>query len=922
MPDPTFIGTILHRTLDLKKPTLGRVSPGPVGEQQADKVKQAIQKHAAALQTFSVTDLSRLGTLPISGNVIPRIGLLKPQTLNPRIPDLYERSTLFSGAVRIKPGSAGSVRPLAKFGGQAYILKSEPFPQQIIQPRVWARGRSNQPIILATPQIPIPTAYWAANEIIIADGTMIILQPPHSYLVIIANKITIGTNVIFTWAQVSKEIPSQPAKLGKLPPPPTSIYMSGTSGQNGSYGGHGGRGPDGDRGPEIEIWTSDINRIPSEVLINGQHGFPGGKGQEGQDGQDGARGRGFVKGRIPGTCKSGPGNGGRGGIGGRGGDGGPGGDGGHGGRFNLYAPLPILGNVGSQGFYIDTKEGDGGPGGAGGAGGQGGAGGRAGNDRDGIGCPTDFGKHGASGQSGSAGNQGASGHNGDHFLDSDKFLPIDNDELIRAFNKPVILGLSAENAHFDEVLSAYGQRFTNTDAVFIDDVPATTTFVSDTLITFIVPSMKGGRQKAVYVKQQDGTTSNRATLHILPSISWVEQDGHKSPPDRLTPGKKVYIIGGGFSDRLDIKLNDQFVNRSDINYEGPSKISFMIFRPGNVVPNPAGENVDIKVILDDGAASESFQAILDTIVIVVLGDSIQWGQGLREDLKFHSAVAAHMSNDGIIGVYKTVHAHSGATIGYGDNNQEPPVNGEVPTSYPTILQQADLYIGDANLVDIALIDGGINDIGVDEIVNPIATSDLGSLAQTHCYADMKYLLKKVSNKFPHAKIVVTGYYQIVSGDSNLDALILLLSGLGMLVGGLATAIAAGAVSVEQKGVMASRCKRFAEEANKYLKQAVADTITENSASGRNNQLLFAEPNFGAANSIFASDSWLWGIEMDLGPADDPQYGGVEGARSEACNSVDSQYPGRTSMTRCIRASMGHPNVKGAKEYARVITALL
>jgi len=66
--------------------------------------------------------------------------------------------------------------------------------------------------------------------------------------------------------------------------------------------------------------------------------------------------------------------------------------------------------------------------------------------------------------------------------------------------------------------------------------------------------------------------------------------------------------------------------------------------------------------------------------MVVLGDSIQWGQGLREDLKFHTLVQNHINPGGAIGVYKTVHAHSGAIIGVGVNHQGPPVDGEVPTS--------------------------------------------------------------------------------------------------------------------------------------------------------------------------------------------------------------------------------------------------
>jgi hypothetical protein len=793
--------------------------------------------------------------------------------------------------------------------------------------------------------VPISTAYWAANEIEIADDTAIILQQPHHWLVIIANKITFGANVVFSWQKEERGIPATPEKLGKPDTPPTSIYMSGTDGINGAPGGPGGNGYCGDSGPEIEIWSLDLNRLPNEVLIAGQDGqyivlpdgreVSGGRGQDGQDGQDGARGRGFVLGSCPLTCESGPGNGGRGGDGGSGGSGGKGGDGGHGGRFNLYVPLNVLANVGSQGYYIDTKEGQGKPGGDGGEGGQGGDGGTKGNDRDGVGCSTDFGQDGSPGNLGPRGPQGNPGNPGDHFTDAEKFFTIDRNAFIAAFNKPAITGLSAESASYGDVITAIGKNFSNQDLVFVDNIQANTNYISDTLITFIVPSTNGGRQKSVYVKQQDGTTSNRATLQILPKIMWIEQIGQKStdnPPARFTPGKGATIVGTGFSAGLTIRINDQYVLNSDITFIDSTKVSFIPFRPANVIPNPSGESVSIEVVLNDSSASGLVQIVLDTVVMVVFGDSIQWGQGLRDDLKFHHMVEQYVGNNGSIGVYKTVHAHSGATIGVRDNNLGSPLNGEVPTSYPTILQQVDLYAGDPAIVDFVLIDGGINDITVPEIVSPIATSDLTSLVQKHCYDDMKVLLEKVAEpgRFSQAKIIVTGYYPIVSDDSDLNALILLLAGLGMLaggevggiVGGLAGAIVGGVVSVTQKDVMVSRCKRFSDEANQKLQQAVADVKAANAAQSLNQQLFFAKPDFKKSNAIFASDSWLWSIENDLGPADDEQYGGVEGARSTACHLVDSQDPDRTSMTICIRASMGHPNVKGAQEYGRVIQALL
>jgi lysophospholipase L1-like esterase len=769
------------------------------------------------------------------------------------------------------------------------------------------------------PVIELPVAYWAATEINIAHDSMIVLQQQFHWLVIIAEKITIGNNVTLTWEQRNLGVLKQEPTRSKKSTPPTSIYMSGTDGQNGRNGKKGGAGRPGDPGPEIEMWSLDINRLPSEVLLAGQSGSKGAKGQNGQDGQNGAKGKSWVAGSLPGTCKNGPGNGGKGGKGGVGGNGGTGGNGGHGGRFNVYAPSDVLTNISLQGYYPDFGGGLGGDGGDPGAGGKGGKGGKKGKDRSGVGCPTNFGKNGKNGTDGNDGEKGSDGTIGDNYLDASKYFPIDANEFIEAFSKPSITFLSPKIASVGDIVTINGKNISNTDKVYVNNVEAITNFVSDTLITFEVPNINNVRQNAVNIRQADGTISNNDSLFIRPEIIKLEQNGKSStdrPTPRFEPGKSIDIIGTGFSDNLAIKVNDNYVEEENITHVDSNKVTFKLFRPSDVTPDESGENVTIQIILDDGIESNRVDIILDTIVIAVFGDSIQWGQGLREDLKFHSIVANQLSSGGEIGVYKVVHAHSGAVIGVGNNQTKEPVNGEVPTSYPTILQQLDLYDGTAANVDYVLIDGGINDIGVEEIVSPIATSNLKTLAKKHCYDDMKFLLRKVTeNKFPNAKVIVTGYYPIVTDDSNLNSLILLLGGLGLLVGGLAGAIVGGAVSIAQKDIMVDRSKKFIQESMQQLKKAVDDTNTHLGGTPR---VFFAQPNFTSKNAVFASESLLWGIEPDLGPADDEALGGVEQARHEACNLVVDDDSNRTSLTQCVRASIGHPNVNGAKEYARVI----
>lgn len=84
----------------------------------------------------------------------------------------------------------------------------------------------------------------------------------------------------------------------------------------------------------------------------------------------------------------------------------------------------------------------------------------------------------------------------------------------------------------------------------------------------------------------------------------------------------------------------------------------------------------------------------------MIGDSVAWGQGLIPAQKYHSIVENDIrAANGHIGVYKSVFSHSDARIGVGDNTVLPAIPGEVPTRYPTILQQLDV-LSDADRMDV------------------------------------------------------------------------------------------------------------------------------------------------------------------------------------------------------------------------------
>ncbi len=820
--------------------------------------------------------------------------------------------------MRIKTGDGPGPRVLERIGGVTDILKAEAFPRPPLpspRPRL-----SPRPPIFSLSVLPVTVAYWAADWVEIADDTQVLLMQPNRWLVIIANRITVGSNVSIGWDMANKPRSPKPDK----PPTPTtprqSIYMAGTNGTRGTDGTDGGPGPDGDHGAEIEIWTLDMAGTP-DVVVRGQDGFKGGDGGDGGNGGKGAKGKDWTSGAFGLDCANGPGNGGRGGHGGTGGDGGPGGGGGNGGRFSLYAPQAVIDSYAS-GFYVDATEGrGGGERGDPGLGGKGGQGGSHGDDRGRpLGpCPTSFGQNGQRGNDGALGQHGLKGPAGQHQPKSFSLQAIDQADFLTALSKPAIETVKPQEVQEGDTVTVTGKRFAQTDVILVDNVMCVTTVSSDTLLTVVVGKVAGGRRKPVQVKQMDGTLSNKGAINVLPTLDHAESNGLRSdssPPAHFQPSTIITLIGTGFAPGAHVKILDHYVSGADVEYVDSNTLRVKLTRPTSTPRNPDGEHVDVQVTLADGLASNAITIVLATYRILVFGDSIQWGQGLRDDLKFNAIVERHVSaQNGDVGVYRDVLAHSGSIIGVGSTSSSPALAGEVPASHPTILQQLFSFNGDKDKIDLILLDGGINDVGVDDIVGPTATSNLREKVHKHCYEDLKELLAQVTSEYPNAKVIVTGYYQIVSDDSDVTLLAALLVGVGIpLVGLPASLIASGVLTAAAKHVMVDRCKTFAERAAVEIPTAIHEI---NAGLPGGPRVQFAQPSFGSRNAIFAPDAWLWGVDPPLSPQDDENSGGVAPQRAVNCAAAGDRAP-----VYCGIASIGHPNVAGANEYARRIIALL
>jgi len=161
-----------------------------------------------------------------------------------------------------------------------------------------------------------------------------------------------------------------------------------------------------------------------------------------------------------------------------------------------------------------------------------------------------------------------------------------------------------------------------------------------------------------------------------------------------------------------------------------------------------------------------------TLQIVAIGTSVMWGNGLREKQTFRHQVADWLALQTGRPVELTTFAHSGSLLvresASGTILQNPALAiGDLNASLPTVDEQIDCAAATPNSPnpDLILIEGCINDVGAEDIVYPWTNSDeLESKTIKWC-GHMAGELRKIKTAFPHARVVVVGYYPLVSYES-------------------------------------------------------------------------------------------------------------------------------------------------------------
>lgn len=880
-----------------------KIDVGPLLVKSETSIRLA--QHMSVLQAFGYTDLATLGNLmlgPQAGQnmvILQKSGVLFPTPQGP-----YQTKQEMLSSFATKSTKAGVFDNIT---GAVVVTDSK---NPLVQP---GDGR-REPRSL----IPINVAYWFGTQIVLQDDTTVVLASDVKSLVIIAETLTIGQRVTISWDRPSKPASAVPSKPAQPPGWDQATGAGSNRGRDGYSGYAGGPGETGDPAPEIELWFLQSNGFPA-IDLRGQDGFIGVRGGDGGDGGRGQMGCNSELQKWPKAgCKQKPGAGGDGGNGGRAGDGGAGGNGGIGGEFAVFAPQTMIDIWLQGGLTISVDGGNGGAGGDSGRPGEGGPGGDKGNQGHPAACSPNNNPAGQKGNTGASGVRGADGKKGSLQPNSIQYSPITASDFFIELTKPAIVSVGPKSAFVGDTVSVNGLRFAAGDRVFIEgydgaiNVPCITTFVSQSLLTFIVPRVSGG-YASLEVVQSDGTRStSKGTLTIRPRIEGV------MPTSRLKPGQFYFLRGTGLGRSGNIWINGEGIGT--FTSVDNDTIKFKARRPSTAESNPEGERVKLKIVNAEGAGSDNphhspeIDVVLDTYRMLVFGDSVMWGGGLPEDLKYYSLALAYVTTKmENVGVHKIIKAHHGAKIGRGDNTTKSEMNGEISSRYPTILQQVDSLssMPDAQEVDMIIINGGANDLPITKVMLETDSNKLEALkvdlrnnTRQYCFDDMIFMLQKVVSQFPKAKVIVTGYYHIYSEESSQNS-----------VQKMALAIIedissfppwGNTVANTQKKVVALSSV-WVTEANKNLADAVK-SINDNTLGDP--RVFFVSPETTSSHAAHAPNSLLWEPDSLGGPTD-PMW---KGGRQQQRDANEARIKSEKNYFMVKANSSYHPNPAGAQRY--------
>lgn len=816
-------------------------------------------------------------------------------------------------------------------------------------------------------------AYWAAEDIILPDNTIFVLGIG-DFTIIAKNSITVGNNVQFAW-QPSDLLtdPTQSAKGGSNSSdaspcdcPGNSITCGITAAQGGT-GTPGISGFNGSSAPTVTVITKFVLGQAAFHLggQKGQNGQVGGTGGNGGNGHKGCDATAACFGPFCATCKHNRGIGGDGGNGGTGGTGGNGGNGGNGGVLHVLAPstdvLALL--------QAHTEGGSGGTGGQGGYAGNPGKGGIYGDNNVPL-CaelnPNELskriGKNGQPGQAGPKGSDGVQGfttefstvwkHTDPAEVDILYFSPRLADIRLNPTSPPlshVTCGMSViltgQNFQQDDIL-VFGS--TSNSDIFTS---VTSTFIDGQSIVFDVPPLPGPEVYLTMYRDVNGikySSLNDLSVFIAPILYYLYQDGRNTsnptPYDTYAPEESATLVGCGMSNiqmfvyldglqyttdsvSLDGRAATITLRRNSDNHD--TSASGTLLSPPSSEANGEPVSIYVSHTTDVAPPSNTIEFSFDTYQILVLGDSVLWGQANYDSDKswniLKNVVASTLTS---YGVYTRVLAHSGSSVngaadpGNKGNFFDDKSPQEIPANYPvSVIYQFETesvkLISNPSTVKLILINGCADEMYACVVGDKVCEQGLTTLGFSSksqidksihsCSQEIEKLIKEMKSKYYNARIFLTGYYTAFDpeGFNGIDKFIsTVLNIFTYLTFDKSVVITPNSIPDLWK-VIADNNIYFVNTVEKYFTSIVSNNAM--STLDPSFQQVFWVPNtFKPSNGYLGSSTlFIWS------PTDsDP----LQSFRNANCKSpwVKKDF----DVFTCKNARVFHPNVAGQANYGQ------
>jgi hypothetical protein len=316
--------------------------------------------------------------------------------------------------------------------------------------------------------------------------------------------------------------------------------------------------------------------------------------------------------------------------------------------------------------------------------------------------------------------------------------------------------------------------------------------------------------------------------------------------------------------------------------------------------------------------------------MLVIGDSIIYGQGLREENKFYNLVKSWLQTELKRDVILNVKAHSGARISLheddltgmrrGGISDTKFYNHEVPMSFPSIESQINLAEKDyknPQTVDLIMLTGGITDLIVADILNGKGDdAQLKTEIVKYCGDSMFSLLEKSAAVFPNAKIVVIGYFPPISSKSKgskvFNAMLELYS-FPRLLKPLANNVLTRQFLRGMKKRAIRRSQIWAADSTREFQTAIAKL----NGKFDKPRAFFVQSPINDENTYATKNSLLWEMGKN-GKSDDETFD----ARKTACTADLKEINAATKLNYpqrfCELSGLGHPDIEGSKAYAEAV----